>query len=96
MTNNNDITFFQNKIIKLINSLVDKKIKNLNKEWHLGTIDSIVNEYKAYVFLDGSTISQLIPTNPDVTFTEGDEVFVHFVNGDQKFKYVPYKRSIEP
>ena len=90
--NNKNITSFQNDLIKLVNDIVDKKIKKLNKEWHLGKIDSVVNEYKAYVFVDGSTISQLIPTNPDITFTENDEVFVHFINGNEKSKYVPYKR----
>jgi predicted Holliday junction resolvase-like endonuclease len=85
---------FQNKLIKLILDLIYKNRKK--DEWYMGTIDTVVSIYKAYVYINGSSSSQLIPTNPDVIFNPGDEVFVHFINGDSTIKYIPYKRSIEP
>lgn len=77
-------------------------------QWHLGTVDEVLTksvddgqggtiEQKTgflKVFVNGSQVSQKIPHNPDVEFNPNDKVFVLFVNGDSKNKFVPFKRSV--
>lgn len=71
--------------------LVENKLRKANLirgEWHIGKIDSIINPYSANVFVDGSTTSQKVPTNPNINFVAGEQVLVVFLNGDSKNKYV--------
>lgn len=65
----------------------------LQGEWHLGKVASVVSRFKLNVYIDGSTTSQTVPCNPDVKFAIGDAVWVHFVNGDIRNKFIPYKRA---
>lgn len=68
--------------------------KLLNKSWHLGTVDSVVSPLKLKVFVDGSTTSQTVSCNPDITFVTGDYVWVLYINGNPRDKFVISKRAI--
>ena len=80
--------------IKQIVLDVINKEKALIGNWHLGTVDQIISPTKLKVFVDGSTISQTISCNPDVTFTIGDHVWVIFINGNQRDKFVLCHRAV--
>jgi hypothetical protein len=67
--------------------------KLLQGEWHLGKVDGILSRYSLRAFIDGSETSYSIPCNPNIIFTVGDEIWVHFVNGDSKNKFASYKRA---
>jgi len=67
--------------------------KLLQGEWHLGKVDAVVSRYLLKAFIDGSQISYAIPCNPNIIFKTGDEIWVHFVNGDSKNKFASYKRA---
>ncbi len=89
------IISFQNEIIGAIETVVDRKLAKFKVgNTHYGVIDSVVDNARAYVFVDASTTSQLIPTNPDVTFTNGDHVFVEFINGRSIDAFVTGRRII--
>lgn len=94
--NSKDINDFQNNLIKTIKDLVKQELKGLNNRDHYGRIDSVVDQYKAYVYVDNGTISQLIPTNPNITFSANEEVYVVFINGDEKDKFVLCQKAINP
>jgi len=81
------------KVKKIIYSVLQNE-KLLQREWHLGTVESVIDSKTLSVYVNGSTTPQTIPCNPDITFAVGDKVFVHFVNGDSRNKFVPYKRGI--
>lgn len=87
----------QTSMLKQMSTIVYNilnKEKLLRGEWHHGDVDTVISSTSIRVFVDGSSISQIIPCNPDVTFKSGDKVFVHFVNGNSSDKFVPYKRGI--
>lgn len=63
-------------------------------QWHLGTVDTIVSPTKLKVFVDGSTVSQTVSCNPDVTFTKGNYVWVVYINGNPRDKFVLSRRAI--
>lgn len=63
-------------------------------QWHLGTVDEIVSPTKLKVFVDGSDTSQTISCNPDVVFTAGSHVWVVFINGNARDKFVLSRRAI--
>lgn len=78
---------------KIYSILREKRI--LGGEWHLGKVESVISSKKISVYVDGSDTPQRIPCNPDVTFNVGDHVWVIFVNGDSRNKFVLSKRAIE-
>lgn len=87
----------QDRFIDMISKIVYTILDNenvLRGEWHNGKVDKVNSSTSLTVFVDGSKTSQIIPCNPSITFESGDEVFVHYVNGDSKNKFVPYKRGI--
>lgn len=87
----------QNNFYQVIRDIVQNELKKSNLQtgqWHLGTINQVKTSKLLSVFVDGSTTAQDIPCNPDVTFTAGSKVFVLYVNGDTKNKFVPFKRGI--
>jgi len=55
---------------------------------HYGIIDSVIDSYSANVFVDGSATSQEIPTNPNIHFIAGEQVFVEFINNESSNKFV--------
>lgn len=63
-------------------------------QWHLGTVDQVVSTTKLKVFVDGSTTSQTISCNPDITFGVGDQIWVIFINGNRRDKFALCKRAI--
>lgn len=89
--NNADSKFF-NLVKKIVYKILTKE-KLLQGDWHLGKVASVVSRFKLNIYIDGSNTIQIVPCNPDVTFAVNDEVFVHFVNGDSKNPFVPYKRA---
>ncbi|WEG18481.1 hypothetical protein PQ478_08360 [Alkalihalophilus pseudofirmus] len=85
------------EVINLIRTIVYDILDDENVligEWHLGSVEEVLSENMLKVFVDGSDVSQRIPSNPDVEFTSGDHVWVHFVNKDSKNKFVTGKRSV--
>ncbi len=83
--------------LSLFKKIIKKVLKEENlsrNEWHVGKVSSVISTKLLNVYVNGSTIVQKIPCNPNVTFSVGEEVWVHFVNGDSKNKFVPYKRAI--
>lgn len=71
-----------------------RTLKLLTGQWHVGTVDTVTSTTRLKVFLDGSTTSITIPCNPDVTFVAGDKVWVVFINGNARDKFVLCKRGI--
>lgn len=63
-------------------------------QWHLGFVEQVVSPTKLKVFIDGSEISQTISCNPDVAFTIGSHVWVIYINGNPRDKFVLTKRAI--
>lgn len=88
----------QDVFIRKIQSIVTKMLQKhglLIHEWHLGKV-AVVNENGTLdVFIDGSNVATpSIPANPDVVFTQGDSVWVHFVNRSPNNLFVPYRRIV--
>ncbi|MFI2856778.1 hypothetical protein ACH6EH_06525 [Paenibacillus sp. JSM ZJ436] len=82
---------------KIIAEVVRTEIRNmglLNGDWHLGKVESVISTSRLNVFVDGATVSQPIPCNPDVTFAPGNEVIVVFLNGNTRDKFVICRRAI--
>ncbi|MGG2091226.1 hypothetical protein AB1283_25955 [Bacillus sp. S13(2024)] len=88
-----------NKLIETITKIV---YQILNKEgliggggeWHLGKVKSVVDSKKLEVYVDGSSISQIVPCNPSVTFAANDEIWVVFINGNSINKFAISKRGV--
>ncbi|MGD6876760.1 hypothetical protein [Bacillus infantis] len=80
-------------IENIVYNILNKE-KLLNKQWHLGTIDTVISPLKVKVFVDGSDVSQTVSCNPDITFTSGDYVWVLYINGNPRDKFVISKRAI--
>lgn len=80
--------------IKQIILDVLKKEGMLTGQWHLGTVDRVISSTKLKVFVDGGSVAQTVSCNPDVTFSKGDEVWVVFINGNPRDKFVISKRAI--
>lgn len=62
--------------------------------WHLGTVDEVLSSTKLKVFVDGSDVAQTISCNPDVTFEVDSHVWVVYINGNARDKFVISKRAI--
>lgn len=93
MENSNSREYLYN----LIASIVQTEVRNsglLNGNWHLGKVESVINSKRLNILVDGSSIPQPIPCNPDVTFSPQDEVIVIFLNGNSKNKFVICRRAI--
>jgi hypothetical protein len=87
----------QENFVELIREIVRVELENLNVlkgDWHLGTVDTVVNTKQLNAFIDGSPTSQLVGCNPNITFSVSDPVWVIFVNGNSKDKFVLSKRAI--
>ncbi|MCY9598563.1 hypothetical protein PC41400_14420 [Paenibacillus chitinolyticus] len=80
------------KAVRQIVQLELKEMKLLNGHWHLGTVNKVKTKTLLSINIDGSSQTQDVPCNPDVIFNDGDLVYVVYVNGDSKSKFVPYKR----
>lgn len=85
------------KFMKYVKRIVYQILNNenlLRREWHLGKVESVIDTKSLMVFVDGSITSQKVSCNPDITFAANDEVWVLFINGDSKNKFVISKRAI--
>ncbi|MFB5759116.1 hypothetical protein [Paenibacillus medicaginis] len=88
----NDKEFFYDAVKKIVQTEISN-LGLLNGNWHLGEVVSIVNSFKLMVCVDGSTTPQEISYNPDVSFKAGDQVWVIFINGKSRDKFVLCKRA---
>lgn len=87
----------QEAIYGLIRKMIQTEISNLGLlqgEWHLGKVDGVVDNKKLHAFIDGSSTSQLIASNPDVSFQPLDEIYVVYINGDSKNKFALCRRAV--
>lgn len=87
----NELSYQQIESI-IYNVLNENKL--LNNQWHVGKVDSILSPTKLKVFVDGSETSLTVSCNPDITFNVGDYVWVIFINGNPRDKFVISKRAI--
>lgn len=81
----------------MVSNIVKTEINNLGLmmgNWQLGVVKSVISPKKLSVLINGSTEAQEVPCNPDVPFSEGDNVFVIFVNGDPRNKFVMNRRAL--
>jgi hypothetical protein len=81
----------------MLREIVREELKSqslLDKQWHHGLVESVDSSIKLKVFVDGSEISQTISCNPDVSFSVGDQVWVIYINGNPRDKFVLAKRGI--
>lgn len=80
-----------------VEDIVLKVLKNKNLlvgNWHLGEVDEVISQTKLKVFIDGGETSVTVSCNPDITFNVGDHVWVIFINGNTRDKFVLCKRAI--
>lgn len=93
MTENNADSKFFNLVKKIVYKILTKE-KLLQSEWRLGKVASIISTKMLTVYINGSTVAQRVPCNPDVTFAVGDEIWVICINKDSKNMYVLSKRAV--
>ncbi len=84
---------FDTYLEQIINQVLEKK-GLLNGMWHLGEVVSVISTKKLGIKIDGSSNIQTVPCNPDVTFSVGDQVWVVYINGNSKDKFVISKRAV--
>jgi hypothetical protein len=66
----------------------------LQGQWHLGQVSDVISTKQIKVFVDGSDTSQTVSCNPDITFNVNDEVWVVYINGNPRDKFVISKRAL--
>jgi hypothetical protein len=88
----NENQFYKHMEEIVLNVLKDQGM--LIGQWHLGQVDTVVSPLKLKVFVDGDTTSQTVSCNPDITFAAGDHVWVVFINGNPRDKFVISKRAV--
>lgn len=85
------------KFVDAVTKVVESILRNkglTNGQWHMGKVEEVLSNKLLSVYIDGSDEAQKIPCNPDVSFSQEDKVFVLYVNGNSKDKFVPFKRGI--
>lgn len=66
----------------------------LQGQWRLGVVTQVISPTKLKVKIDGGTQPQTVSCNPDITFAVGNNVWVIFINGNGRDKFVISKRAI--
>jgi hypothetical protein len=87
----------EQQFYKYVEQIVLTVLKNNNMltgQWHLGIVDSVVSNLKLKVFVDADTTSQTVACNQNVTFAAGDHVWVVFINGNPRDKFVISHRAV--
>ena len=82
---------------ELIKKIIHTEIANLGLlkgDYHLGKVQAVKANNILSVYVDGSSTPQDIPCNPDGNFSINDEVWVIFINGDSKNKFVISRRAV--
>lgn len=79
--------------VKKIVYIILRKENLLQGQWHIGTVKTVLSPYMLDVYVDGSENSQKIPCNPDIKFLEGEKIWILYINGDNRNKFVPFKRA---
>ncbi|MDT0160259.1 hypothetical protein [Bacillus sp. AG4(2022)] len=64
-------------------------------QWHLGKVTEVVSLTKLKVIVDDGQFAQTVSCNPDITFAVDDQVWVIFINGNPRDKFVLSKRAVE-
>ena len=83
--------------LDIIRTIVKNEIRNaglLTGQWRLGKVTSVISNKKLMVKVDGSDRAQEVGCNPDCNFSANDEVWVIFINGDAKNKFVISRRAV--
>lgn len=83
--------------LDIIRTIVKNEIRNmglLTGQWRLGTVKAVKANNILSVCVDGSATPQDIPCNPDGNFSVNSEVWVIFINGDSKNKFVISRRAV--
>lgn len=80
--------------IRKITLDIIQELKLLNGQWHFGKVDQVVSPSQLKVFVDGSTTSQTINCNPDITFQPNDHVIIVYINGNPRDKFVISRRIV--
>ncbi|WP_336786968.1 hypothetical protein [Paenibacillus sp. MMO-177] len=88
----------QELFIKKVQSIVVKVLEKyglLVHEWHLGKVSALREDGSLDVFIDGNPVATpSVPANPEIIFTVGDYVWVHYVNRNPNNLFIPYKRYV--
>lgn len=85
---------FYDKVNEIVSDVLTRQ-GLLIGQWRLGTVDQIISPTKLKVFIDGSDTPQTVSCNPDITFTSGNHVWVIYINGNARDKFVLSKRAVE-
>ena len=88
---------YSQNFLDAVRSIVQAELNNLGLlqgQWHLGKVSSVINSKQITAYVDGSTTAQTIASNPSVTFSVNDEIWIIFVNGNSKDKFALCKRAI--
>lgn len=80
-------------IVEIVKDILRKE-GLLVGNWHLGIVNEVISSTKLKVMVDGGTSAQTVSCNPDIIFSEGDHVWVVFINGNARDKFVLCKRAI--
>lgn len=86
-----------NKLIQIITRIVNQVLAKqgvLQGQWHLGVVESVISTKQLSVYIDGSTVPQKVSANPSVTFSNGDHIWVVFINGNPLDKFAISKRAV--
>jgi hypothetical protein len=84
------------ELVSLITNIVYTVLNNegvLRGPWRLGKVESVVSNNLLRVYIDDSETAQTVPCDPDKNFIAGDDVYVVYINGDPKDKFVTHKRA---
>jgi hypothetical protein len=81
---------------EMVRTIVRDELKSQNivGQWHLGTVTEVTDTKQLKVIVDAGELSQTIPCNPSVTFAVNDEVWVVYINGNARDKFVLCKRAV--
>lgn len=82
---------FIEKVKQIVYKILEKE-GLLKTPFRLGVIDTVVSTKQVKAFIDGSTQSQILPCNPDVTFAPGDDVYI--IQNGLVDKFVLCKRGV--
>jgi ribosome biogenesis GTPase A len=85
--NRNASDVFVENMMKVVYKVLRKE-NLLQSEFHMGKVAEVLPNYYLSIYIDGSSTTQKVKCNPDITFHANDQVIVIFINNDSKNKYV--------
>lgn len=94
--NEKDISKFQHDLIETIKTVIYDELGKsglLNGTFKFGRVEKVLSNTRLSVYEGGSRQTQVIHCNPDINFSIGDEVFIQYVNGNPRDKFIPYRKT---